>query len=304
MIFKILVGKELVLETLQNFISSYEEETGLESFVQEISNLPDAYQHFVALNERGEARAAMSCGVEGQNSYLQMYWSFVFKSDESSLAAKSLFSSWLENVKVQSYYINLPVTAPVIGELEKMGFKKQNFVLSSYKTSTEWYNIELPDVYRFVPYNRDLNEIIYDELIAPDLVVTSPIYVSKNNFIEMTHRLDENAFESWVMVIDEESQDVVGVCGSMLSIEKGVIKPVIYGPHCRDTELYGPLLSEMLSFWKSKEKDEVKILRVEPFNSEIIEMFKLVTDTSVVSFLYEKEVFEENSNLDNHNRIN
>ena len=42
MIFNVLVGKELVLETLHNFINSYEEETGLESFVQEISNLPDA----------------------------------------------------------------------------------------------------------------------------------------------------------------------------------------------------------------------------------------------------------------------
>ena len=296
MIFNVLVGKDLVLETLHNFINSYEEETGLEGFVQEISNLSDSYQHFVALNERGEARAAMSCGIEGQNSYLQMSWSFVFKSDESSLAAKSLFSSWLENVDVLSYYINLPVTAPVIGELEKMGFVKQNFVLSSYKANTEWYNAELPDNYRFVPYNRDLNEIIYDELIAPDLIVNSPIYVSKKNFIEMTHRLDESAFQSWVMVIDEESQDVVGVCGSMLSIEKGVLTPVIYGPHCRDTELYGPLLSEMLSFWKSKEKNEVKILRVEPFRTEIIEMFKLVTDTSVVSFLYEKEISKEKSN--------
>lgn len=289
MIFNVLVGKKLVLETLQNFINSYEEETGLEGFVQEISNLPDAYQHFVALNERGEARAAMSCGIEGQNSYLQMYWSFVFKSDESSIAAKSLFSSWLENVDVQSYYINLPVTAPVIEELEKMGFVKQNFVLSSYKTKSGWYNAELPDNYRFVPYNRDLNEMIYDKLIAPDLVRNSPIYVSKKNFIEMTHRLDESAFQSWVMVIDEESQDVVGVCGSMLSIEKGILKPVIYGPHCKNIDLYHPLLSEMLSFWKSKEKEEVKILRVEPFNSQIIEEFKLDMDTSVVSFLFQKE---------------
>ena len=292
MIFSVLMGKELVLETLHNFINSYEEETGLESFVQEISNLPDAYQHFVALNERGEARAAMSCGVEGQNSYLQMYWSFVFKSEESSLAAKSLFSSWLQNVDVSSYYINLPVAAPVIGELEKMGFVKQNFVLTSYKTKSGWYNADLPENLRFVPYNKDLNEIIYDELIAPDLVVNSPIYVSKKDFIGMTHRLDENAFQSWVMVIDEESQDVIGVCGSMLSIEKGVLKPIIYGPHCKDLELYTPLLSEMLSFWKSKEREEVKILRVEPFKSDIIDMFKLEVDTSVVSFLYQKEITE------------
>ncbi|MHA2032901.1 MAG: hypothetical protein ACXAC2_12870 [Candidatus Kariarchaeaceae archaeon] len=278
MVFQVQEGDGDMKMKLQSLLHEHgAKETGLEEFLIDLEET-ESFEGtwWVAMDSAHQPRGALTVRYLDELSYLRSVWTRVNHIEDAQTASKALLTEWLENSKTQTkkFQADLPFFSPLISSLMESGFKKEKILLSSYELSTDWYAEELPDGYTMRPVDIDEFNYIYDNLVKPDLDRASPIFITKDAFIEFGSQLPDTAKHSWVGV-EDESGKLVGFAASFLSIEKDEPRAVLYGPHSREPKILRSLIGETLTFWKSKDIGKTRILRVSEFHPSIENYFKM-----------------------------
>ncbi|MCE7736324.1 MAG: hypothetical protein GPJ54_15695 [Candidatus Heimdallarchaeota archaeon] len=278
MVFNVHKGDHDIKQKLQSLLHERgSEETGLEDFLtdlEETESIEGAW--WVVMDSSNIPRGALTVRYMNELSYLRSVWTRVNQVEDAQSASKALLSQWLETPQdnTKKFQADLPFFSPLISSLMETGFKKEKILLSSYELTTDWYAEELPDDYSMRPVEHDELSMIYDTLVKIDLDPASPIYITKEAFIEFGAQLPESAKSSWVGVQDNHGK-LVGFAASFLSLVKDEPNAVLYGPHSNEPKILRCLIGETLTFWKSKGINNIRILRVSEFHPSIENYFKM-----------------------------
>lgn len=252
-------------------------ETGLEEFLTDLEETESIEgTWWVAMDSTDQPRGALTVRYLNDLSYLRSVWTRVNHIEEAQLASRALLAEWLAHSKdkTKKFQADLPFFSPLITSLMDNGFQKEKILLSSYELNTDWYSEELPEGYTMRPVDIEEFDFIYDNLVKPDLDRASPIYITKGAFIEFGTQLPDTAKNSWVGV--EDNEDIlVGFAASFLSIENDEPRAVLYGPHSKEPKILRCLIGETLTFWKSKNINKIRILRVSEFHPSIENYFNM-----------------------------
>ena len=184
--------------------------------------------------------------------------------------------TWITKAKkgVNRFVADLPHQSPLIDSLLSAGFHKEKVLLTSYKVETDWYDVDLPNNFQMRPVKRSEFIPLYQKLIKPDLDPASPIYVDEDSFLAFTRNLPDSALKPWVVVEDEKGE-LVGFGASFLSLEGEKTRAILYGPHSIDPQVLRTIIGEMLTYWKSKNIDFIRILRVSEYHPNIVKEFNM-----------------------------
>ncbi|MFV2013965.1 MAG: hypothetical protein ACC656_00920 [Candidatus Heimdallarchaeota archaeon] len=278
MVFHVHKGDQDFKQKLQSLLHERgAEETGLEEFLtdlEETESIKGAW--WVALDISNQPRGALTVRYMNKLSYLRSVWTRVDQIEDAQSASRALLSQWLETSRseTQKFQADLPFFSPLISSLMDTGFKKEKILLSSYELTNDWYAEELPDGYAMRPIEISELSVIYDTLIKSDLDTSSPIYITKDAFIEFGSQLPDSVKSSWVGVQDNKGK-LVGFAASFLSLVKDEPKAVLYGPHSVEPKIVRCLIGETLTFWKSKGINDTRILRVSEFHPSIENYFNM-----------------------------
>lgn len=278
MVFKVHEGDNDFKQKLQSLLHEQgAKETGLEDFLTDLEETESKEgAWWVVMDSSNQPRGALTVRYTKELSYLRSIWTRVNHIEEAQSASKALLSQWVGTTRFETtkFQADLPFVSPLISSLMETGFKKEKILLSSYELINDWYAEELPEGYSMRPVEISELSIIYDTVVTPDLDRASPIYITKEAFIEFATQLPDTAKNSWVGVEDDRGK-IVGFAASFLSLERDSPKAVLYGPHTKEPKILRCLIGETLTFWKSKGIANTRILRVSEFHPSIENYFNM-----------------------------
>ncbi|MCH8907346.1 MAG: hypothetical protein IH840_09685 [Candidatus Heimdallarchaeota archaeon] len=289
--FQIVNGDPDVKSHLQLLLHEQgAQETGLEEFLMILDETEKSYgSWWVAVDEFKEPRVALTVNYHDDLSYIRAVWTRVFDMEDAELASKQLLEQWVTNSKrrVKKFQADLPLYSPLVNSLLETGFTKEKILRATYEVATDWHAEDIPDGYEMRGVTREELPEIYDKLIGPDFDPSSPLYIRKGDFLGFVSNLPDSAFNSWVVVTDDEGRKV-GFAGSFLSIDRKQPVAIMYGPHSKEPVVTRAIIAEMLSYWKSVEIKKLKILRTNEFHPNTIQRFDLDLVFESIRFVGDK----------------
>ncbi len=250
----------------------------LENLIKDMESHPhEDSDWWLSINEDTNLpNGFISVLYDGNISYLTRLWTKATSSKELDFTSQALLKEWQQHALDETSILvaDLYPHSPLIKTFEKMGFFMEKPLISVYDVPTRYAeNPPLENVYLDVPRKEDAG-YIYDYLVEPDLDVESPIYVSKSQFLDIMTQ-QKTITEGAVVAREISSNQIIGFGGSFMQGPPGQQMPVLYGPHAFEDDVMLALIDEFLSFWKMKKQAKLRIIRIQPFSSEIVAKYNM-----------------------------
>jgi len=251
---------------------------------------------WVAVDKNEKPRGALTVRYleDSQMSYLRSIWTRVLRTEDQFSASKALLDAWMNdtNYQVKVYQADLPLYSPLTESVQKAGFEKDRMLMAYYDVETDWKISELPPGYIMREVRKEELPWVYQNLVEPDLEPASPIYVSEERFIAFTDRIPPEAMESWVLVENEDGKRV-GFAASFINAVpthdgKDATQAVLFGPHSSEAKVQIAVIKEMMTYWKSKGLQSLRIIRSTEFYPSVEDALDLELVNSTVRFVLNK----------------
>ncbi len=263
----------------------------LETLIKDMESRPEDADWWLSINEETQLpNGFISVMYEGTNSYLTRLWTKANSTTELDFTSQALISEWKKYAleEVEMLVADLFPRSPLIPSFEKAGFVFDKHLLSVYQVPTE-FRAQPDQTIVFEKVDRNDAEFIYDFLVFPDLDIDSPIYIDKDNFLNLIDQASE--MSDTIIVAKDIHGQIVGFGGSF--IQGGMQNkryPVLYGPHAFEEDVQLMLIDEFISFWKLKGYDTMRIIRSKPFHPKVVSKYnmRIIPRYSQSRFVYYK----------------
>ncbi|MCY3410599.1 MAG: hypothetical protein INQ03_03075 [Candidatus Heimdallarchaeota archaeon] len=221
--------------------------------------------------------ALISALNQRTSSNLLHTWTDIDDSDVFEKVINAMISRWLSQDKKEEYIADISHNSYLYEFLLGYSFKIDKTLLNVYEVKPEFTNVEIPGYLILkTPEGEDFGKI-YDELIQRDLDLDSPIYVTKQQFIQFSKTLGDQ-LDNWLLVLDEQG-NYKGFGASMSNPSNSTF-PVLYGPHSDDERIQEYMLSEFLTHWKMKKAEQLRILRTSAINGPTLLKFGISSNSN------------------------
>ncbi|MHA2501339.1 MAG: hypothetical protein ACXAE3_00510 [Candidatus Kariarchaeaceae archaeon] len=295
--FDILQGdeqsKEMLIEILH---TKGEKQTGLKEFIADLEEAGDAKGSFwVAVDTDDNPRGALTVRYleDEQMSYLRSIWTRVLRTEDQFIASRALLDAWMRDTSfdVKIYQADLPLYSPMTENIQRVGFRKERILIAHYDVETDWADSELPPGYLMRGVEEEEMPWIYHNLVEPDLDPSSPIYLTEKGFLSFVSRVPKEAMESWVVVENEEGHRVgfaISFINAVRDRDGEIRQAVMFGPHSTEAEVQTAIIKEMMTYWKSKGMDDLRIVRSAEFYPSVKKAIEPELVSSTVRFTLKK----------------
>lgn len=291
--FVILKGDTTTRNLLENAMTSdVEVDKQIRPILNNLDKLSELHNEiawWVAMLENKPVGLLSAIYFEEQSQLLYT-WVRPDMIDEFNDIVRTLANEWVEMSDQEIYYIDMEPESDLIEAIKSANFKFHQSILTVHQVNTQFAHVDIPDnLYLRKPEDNELGKI-YDELIEPDLFKGSPIYITREQFLHFAKNLPEIS-ENWILCTDE-NDNLLGFGASFLQESLGGVSPVLYGPHTPSLEIEEILISEFLTFWKMKNQDEMRILRVNELDNFLKDKYNItkLNELSVNRYIYRKRI--------------
>ncbi|MCY3414088.1 MAG: hypothetical protein INQ03_20760 [Candidatus Heimdallarchaeota archaeon] len=208
---------------------------------------------------------------------------YVSNFDNKEDVVKRLFEHWLAE-KFPKYLVDLNPDSKLIPLLRKLGFKFNQTLFHIYDVNTDYIYLKQPDSIIIRAVEKDDLKDIYNELIKPNILPGSPIYLTKEQFLSLAG--EDPSDRNWLVVTDLFG-GYLGFGGSPPMQHTDHAIPIVYGPYTSSYLIEEHIIAEFMNFWKMKGYDRINIIRTKPIHHKLKEKYGLfeIPEHSIIRFV-------------------
>ncbi len=206
--------------------------------------------------------------LRGNESHHLFSWINAVSSSQYEEIIFEMVKYWIDNSDVETFVADVAPNSTLIDGLINSGFKYLKTIISANTAKTRFSIVDVPDhVIVRKPKREEISEI-FNQLIRPDLTHGSSAEITIGQFKHFARNMENS--DSWVIVINADNEQLMGVGASFVENRGDGDKPYLYGPHATDPEIEYLIISEFMTYWKMKKYEVMRIYKFGELHQDTI----------------------------------